>query len=407
VTAALVIGAGIGGCVAAMALQRIGVDATVYEAYAGSADDLGAFFTVGPNGMDALHAVEADELVTANSFPVSGSELMELSGRVVARVDLRDLVPGIAGFQTLRRAALNRLLRDEAVRRGIRVETGKRLTGAEVRGRGGVTALFADGSRVDGDLLIGADGIHSVTRKLVVPDDPGPRFNGFITICGRARVPAPHAVAVSVARVVVGKRKFFGHTTEPGGDTWWYATLPSRELTREQLATTTADTWRCRVSDAFPEGSPVPAVVAATGADIVAYCDYYITGLPTWHNSAMVIVGDAAHVAPPHAGQGASMAIEDGVELARCLRDVPETGAAFEAFERLRRARVEHVVADALADMATTTVVQRLARRIRARIRPTRHGELPDKPNKIEWLYRHHIEWDAPVGTGPGRHDRP
>jgi len=67
--------------------------------------------------------------------------------------------------------------------------------------------------------------------------------------------------------------------------------------------------------------------------------------VPTWYRGPMIIIGDAAHAASPSSGQGASMAIEDALVLAKCLRDVPDTTAAFAAFERIRRPRVERVVA--------------------------------------------------------------
>jgi 2-polyprenyl-6-methoxyphenol hydroxylase-like FAD-dependent oxidoreductase len=402
-TEALIIGGGIGGSATAMALHRIGIDSTLYEAYPTRADNLGGFFTVAPNGMSALRLIDAHEPVMASSFPVTHSELVEASGRVMAKVDLGELVPGVIGFHTLRRDHLVRLLQDEAVSRGVRIEWGKRLADAQFTQNGRVVARFTDGTEAQGDLLIGADGIHSPTRKVIAPRAPGPRYNGFLTVCGHAQTPSSVAVPPTVARVIVNDRAFFGHTTALDGITWWYATVPWPEQPRSELAATPAAEWRRRLSGMFAGGSTAVAVIEATGDDLVVYGDYYMPSLRTWHKRSMVVVGDAAHAVPEHAGQGAPLAIEDGVELARCLRDIDDVDTAFATFERLRRPRVERVRAEVLADLATSTAIQRLLQAAWKRIRPPRP---PSGPSKIEWLYQYQIDWDAPVAAGAGAGDR-
>jgi len=104
-----------------------------------------------------------------------------------------------------------------------------------------------------------------------------------------------------------------------------------------------------------------------------------------------VLVGDAAHAASPATGQGASMAIEDGVTLAKCLRDEPDLTAALRLYETLRRERVERVVRTGFRKLGPRVPgpLQRLLRD-RAVARRARH---PD----VDWLHLHHIDWDARV----------
>jgi FAD-dependent urate hydroxylase len=125
---------------------------------------------------------------------------------------------------------------------------------------------------------------------------------------------------------------------------------------------------------------------------------YDIPTVRTWHRDGMVLVGDAVHAASPASGQGAAMAFEDAVELARCLRDRPSVTEAFAAYEQLRRRRVEAVVArgkrtgDAKAPgpvgrwVRDRLVMPLVASSMR------RSGATRDA-----WLTGHHIDWDAPV----------
>jgi 2-polyprenyl-6-methoxyphenol hydroxylase-like FAD-dependent oxidoreductase len=108
-----------------------------------------------------------------------------------------------------------------------------------------------------------------------------------------------------------------------------------------------------------------------------------------------VLIGDAIHASSPSAGQGASMAIEDAVTLARCLRDVPDPIRAFAAFEALRRERVERIVAYA-ARVGQTKIPGALGRRVRDLLLPLVLRRLAT-PSAHAWIYEHHIDWDAPV----------
>ncbi|MGI5347266.1 FAD-dependent monooxygenase [Streptomyces sp. CA-250714] len=396
---ALVIGGGIAGAMTAISLRKAGISSTVYEAYPAGADDAGAFLVLFRNGLEALRTVDAHQVVLDVSFPAERVEMLAHTGdslgvRPVAGGgnDRSGDGRGFLGPRTLRRATLYRALHEEAARRGITIEHGKRLVTADTAPDGGVTAHFADGTHAEGDLLIGADGLHSVTRTLIDPDAPTPRHTGQITVCGYApSVPPEAAPAPGTYRMIQGRRALLGCTMAPDGEVWWFANTPGRQLSREQLATGTPEgmaRWREHVFSVFSDdASPAADIVRASGG-IVATNAYDISRTPVWYRGSMVLLGDAAHAAAPNAAQGASMAIEDSVVLAKCLRDFPDLGEAFARFEALRRDRVEAVV-ERSAQLNDRVVP-----------RPTEARSLPrqDDESGSDGLLGYRIDWDVPVG---------
>jgi 2-polyprenyl-6-methoxyphenol hydroxylase-like FAD-dependent oxidoreductase len=93
------------------------------------------------------------------------------------------------------------------------------------------------------------------------------------------------------------------------------------------------------------DAGPARDIIVATTDELAAFPVYDMPVVPTWHRDSMVIIGDAAHATSPSSGQGASLAIEDAIVLAKCLRDCDGIAQAFTTYERLRRQRVERVVA--------------------------------------------------------------
>src|SRR4029079_5324002 len=93
------------------------------------------------------------------------------------------------------------------------------------------------------------------------------------------------------------------------------------------------------------DAGPALDIIGATTGELAAFPVYDMPIVPTWHRESMVIIGDAAHATSPSSGQGASMAIEDAIVLAKCLRDCDGISQAFATYERLRQTPVERVVA--------------------------------------------------------------
>ena len=393
---ALIVGGGVAGPVAAMALRQAGIDSFVYEAYAGGADDAGAFLTFSSNGLDALRTIHAHDVVLSEGFPTPRMTIQSGTGKHLGDVPNGGTLPDGTVSQTLKRADLYRALRDEAVRRGARVEYGKRLVDADTTPDGVVVARFEDGTEAEGDLLIGADGIHSRTRRIIDPSAPGARYIPVLNIGGYARGVRVQAEPGSF-RMIFGKRAFFGYAVHPSGEVWWFANPPrADEPTTAELAAIGTQRWRKILTDLFAEDTtPAADIIHATPGRLAGWATYDLPSVPTWHRGPMVIVGDAAHATAPSSGQGASMAIEDAVVLARCLRDLPDTPQAFVAYERLRRTRVERIVAHG-ARTSNTKAAGPVARVIRDLMMPAILKRVANG-GSLAWMHDYHIDWDAKV----------
>lgn len=383
---ALIIGGGIAGPVTAMALRRVGIEPVIFEAYGRGSDGVGAFLTLGVNGLAALEILGLRDTVEALGMATPEMKMIS-KGRELASLPM--------AARTVSRAELYQALRDEAVRRGVAVEYGKRLTDAQVT-PDGVQARFADGTTAEGDLLIGADGLRSATRTIIDPHAPRPRHIGLLNVGGYARGMGRPGEP-GVAHMVFGRRCFFGYFVHPDGEVWWFANPPSRrEPDRAELLAVTSEQWRARLVDLFRDDTgPMLDIIAATEEIFPGWNTYDFPRVPTWHNRRMVIIGDAAHATSPSSGQGASLAIEDALVLAKCLRDRPDTEQAFAAFQSLRRERVERVVKHgkrsgdgkaqgpvgaAIRDVMLPVFMRTMARR-----------------NTLGWMYDYRIAWDEPV----------
>jgi FAD-dependent urate hydroxylase len=161
---ALVIGGGIGGPVAAMALHRAGIQATVHEAASAPADYAGLFLNTSSNGLDVLRTLDIDVAGQADGFPMPRRVMWSGTGKRLGEVANGVQLPDGTVSMAVKRGLLQRVLDLEAERRGVKFEFGKRLVDYRVTGDGEVVARFADGTQAEGDLLLGADGIHSATR---------------------------------------------------------------------------------------------------------------------------------------------------------------------------------------------------------------------------------------------------
>ncbi|ROT32825.1 NAD(P)/FAD-dependent oxidoreductase [Micromonospora sp. HM5-17] len=399
---ALVIGGGIAGPVTAMALRRAGIEATVYEAHPETADGIGGALSIAPNGLNALAVLDADEAVRRISEPLTAMVLHSGTGRRLATLNSPSHLPTM---RLVWRPDLYRALYDEATSRGIRIVHGRRLVGVTDSGPA-VTAHFADGTTASADVLVGADGIRSTVRSLIDPSAPQPRYTGLISFGARmAATGLPSTRGEMI--MVFGRRAFFGYQVNDDGSGGWFVNLPRREpMTRADARRTSAGQWLGVLAETFADDR-VPATTLIRRTDPA---DLLIVGpmedlpsVPTWHRGRVVLVGDAAHAPSSSSGQGASLAIESAVELARCLRDLPHQ-TAFPTYERLRRPRVERIIA-----MAARTNRDKAAgpvgRVLRDLLMP-----LVMKVARLErmnWQFEYRIDWDAPVGAAPVGAERP
>lgn len=396
-TTAVVIGGGIAGPVTAIALRAAGIDATVYEAHPGGAEGVGAFLTLASNGIGALRTVDADARVLKVGFPTPEIILRSNTGK-----DLGCLTMGVpladgTMSHTLKRADLYEAVRGEALSRRVAIEHGKRLTGVE-ESRDGVCALFDDGSEATCDILIGCDGVHSTVRRLIDPAAPRPTYSGLIGFGGYARDVAVDGKPGTYT-MMFGKRAFFGYVIAPGDEVWWFANLPRRdEPVRGEMDATSPEEWRHTLLELFrDDAGPAAALVEASASSdtMKPTVIHSVPHLPKWHTDRTIVIGDAAHAPTPTSGQGASLAIEDAVVLAKCLRDVPESHKAFAAFESLRRERVERIIKDA-ARTNKTKAAGPIGRVVRDAMFPIVLKLMADS-KRLKAPYEYSIDWNSRV----------
>lgn len=402
----IVVGGGIAGPVAAIALQRAGLTPVLHEAYEQGADDRGAWLTVAVNGLTALRDLDLDPgVLLAAGFATPVMTMHNSAGRPLADLPLGGPTADGTTSTTIRRADLYAALRAEAQRRGIAVHHGKRLVGVE-RGSEGVTATFADGSCVTGELLVGADGLHSRTREVLNPGGPGPRYLGLLNAAGRAPagVDTGFEAAPGVFHMAFGRRCFLGWTTAPDGSTWWFANPPQRDTpTRAELGGWEPARWRAHLLELFAgDALPATALIEATDEIHGPWGTYDLPRVPVWRDERIVLVGDAAHAASPSSGQGAAMAIEDAVTLGRCLRRAPDVPEALAAYERLRRGRVEKVVAYGRRS-GSPKIAGPIGAAVRDLMLPAVLRMLYRKGNPQAWILDHRIDDDFAIAPPAAR----
>jgi FAD-dependent urate hydroxylase len=390
---ALIIGGGIAGPAAAMALQKAGIDSVVYEAHPTAAEGVGSFLTLATNGVDALRTLGADQAAIANGFPTTSMTVWSGTGkRLGAAVLSMTLHDGTTGH-TLKRADLYRAIHDQATGRGIRIEQGKRLVAVE-KPVSGVRATFADGSDASGDVLIGCDGVHSTVRRVIDPGAPAPAYAGLINLGGFVRG-VPVEAEPGTYHMIFGKRAFFGFAVAPDREVWWFANVPqSQEPARGALAAVGTDEWRRRLLGLYAEDAgPAAPLIESTDHELVATPFHTMPHLPVWHERGMLVIGDAAHAPSPSSGQGASLSIEDAVQLAKCLRDLPDADEAFAAFERSRRPRVERIIRQA-ARVNSSKAASGAGRVLRDLMMPV-VLRLVANSQQFRQQFAYHIDWSS------------
>ena len=324
---AVIVGAGLGGPVLAMWLQKVGIRAEVFEARESVALAEGAFLGVAPNGMNVLAELGLADQVRAIGHACTSFEFLNARGQRIGVIDRSEDEAAFGQSLTMvRRGELHALIAAEASRRGIELHYGAKLTALR-EAPNHVTSTFSDGRELTSSFVVGCDGLRSTTRALVLPQAPEPTFTGMLDFGGFARVeglPFPSGVNV----MVFGTRAFFGAFTTPGGETWWFHNgppdVPMLELHRDDPG------W-------------ISQLIRATPQVLGPWRMHELQAMPRWSSGRVALLGDAAHAMSPSAGQGASLAFEDAMVLARCLRDEADVARAFTTFERTRRPRVDAI----------------------------------------------------------------
>ncbi len=338
----IIAGAGVGGLTLATHLALRGYRPTVIEARdeVGATTE-GAFLTLAPNGMNGLRAIDCLNTAREAGIDTLGIEITNARGKLLGFAGQHDHESAFgAPSVTLGRGALTKLLLRRALEAGVDVRFGARV-GAVEAGGDGVRVGIEEGEVVEGDVLVAADGLRSTVRGLCFPEYPKPRYTGLIGTGGMVECPVPSTEGIM--RMTFGDNAFFGYIKDGDGPVYWFNSYAADEKDTGRVENPEA---YARKIAALHETDPSEnrAILHSVPAIERNYPVYDVPELPAWHRGRVVLLGDAAHAVGPHAGQGASMAIEDAVVLSACLEAEDEPGAAFARYAELRRGRIAEVV---------------------------------------------------------------
>lgn len=332
---AIVIGSGIAGLAAALALRRVGLSVTVYER-APELTEIGAGISLWANALRALDHIGIGQAVRAVSLPMTQSEFRVRNGHVVA--GSFEAAPFERRLRTAPFVAMTHRA-DLVATLAARLPAGTtrygfECTAAETQGQRAIVR-FKSGHTDEADLLVGADGIHSGVRAaLLGPSEP--RYAGYT--CWRGICPRPVSLDPGHLAEWWGRGQRFGITTLPGDHVYWWAT-------KNEPAGGRATDERADVAAAFGEwADPVPRLIADTPAVHVLRND--ISDRPParrWAVGRVVLIGDAAHATTPNLGQGGCLAIEDAAVLARHVGGCPDLKRGLASFVAERHPRTSAI----------------------------------------------------------------
>ncbi|MBX6387312.1 MAG: FAD-dependent monooxygenase [Microbispora sp.] len=363
-----VVGGGVAGSACAIALARIGAQITVYEAYEDPAGPVGSFVSLAVNGLRALDALGCLEAVQRAGFPVDRQRMWSGRDRLLGDVPRGRRSGDPLRSVTLMRADLVGVLREEAKRAGARILVGRRLSGDR-----------RDPLVGDADLVVGADGIWSATRRAVDPAAPRPRYAGLYSISGVTDGPVRLPGDRHGFNMVFARRGVFIYLPAPDGIVWWSAQVAAADAPPDVTTVGLAE-----LAELFAAEKTPLAVLRASSAVTAATLLHVLPPVERRHDDRTVLIGDAAH--PVGSGQGASMAVEDAVALARALSAADTVPAALAAFDRLRHDRTRKLAKAAAANRDAKTAGP-LASRLREIVMPFFFNRLYEKATG--WLYDH------------------
>lgn len=333
---AIVIGAGIGGLAVAAALARRGVAVTVLE-QADRLGEVGAGLQVSPNGMAVLRALGLEpELRRKQAVAGRAVVLQTEKGREVARLDLMRLRPDQPYF-FLHRADLVDMLAAVARRANVSFEFGAKV--ASVRPGGLPQVQLAGGGTRRAEVVVAADGIHSVARSVLNGADKA-AFTG--QVAWRALVENTHGHPAE-AHVAMGPGRHLVSYPIWGGS---HVNL----VAVEERATWAAEGWNhadepAHLRAAFDGFSGPAAEMIAAVRDVTLWGLHQHPVAECWHRDGVALLGDAAHPTLPFLAQGANMALEDAWVLAEAITGRGQAGLA--SYQAARQPRVRRVIAAA------------------------------------------------------------
>ncbi|MDQ2998040.1 MAG: FAD-dependent monooxygenase [Chloroflexota bacterium] len=333
---AIIIGGGIGGLTAAIALQRRGIAAHVYEA-APELHTVGAGIWVPVNALQVLERLGVAHALRHAGAMLERAELLDYRGDVLQTVDLRAIEQRY-GFATIaiHRARLHQALVAQLAEGTLHLGKACRQIDQDAQA---ARVQFADGSTAQGNVILAADGVRSVVRRQLFPEAQL-RYSGQSSYRAIVRAPLPPELEKG-GQEIWGRGCRFGFSSINGGDVYWYATLDSPPGVKES-----AEQAKAQLQQLFaPFPAPVSALIAAAEAQQLIRTDMYdLRPMLAWHHGRVALLGDAAHATTPNLGQGGAQAIEDAWVLAESLAHHAAPADAFAAYQRVRQTKATMIV---------------------------------------------------------------
>lgn len=337
---ALIIGGGIGGLSAAIALSRTGHAVTVIER-----DPNWSVYGVGIiQQANVVRAMEQLGVLDAFLDAACGFDAVEIyipNGDRVARVPSPSLVPGKPANVGIGRRALQKVLGESAQALGADIRLGLTVEALDDDGAG-VDVRFSDGSADRYDFVVGADGVYSQTRQMILPDAEKPEFTGQgvwrYNFPRPAGLDALHVyngpIGVGLVPMSAEQIYLFATSAEPGNPHYARADL--------------AATMRAKLANTAPQIQALAAQISDNDGVVYRPLEAMMVH-GAWSKGRVVLLGDAVHATTPHLGQGAGMAIEDAIVLADELGKGETPEAAFAAYRDRRYERCRYIVEQSLA----------------------------------------------------------
>ena len=324
-----VIGGGIAGLSAALCLGRAGVDVQVFER-APEIREAGAGVSIWPNATRLLRDWGLLDRCVTLATPLSALEIRNRAGMVLLSTEMQG---SDAPTLCMRRPELLSILESQVPAEAIHVQHAC----TSVRDVGGqMEVTFAQRPPQRFDAVIGADGWRSTVRKYVAGPASEPVARGYACWRGISPLELP-GLSLGKMGETWGPGRRFGILPIERGTICWYATA-NQSMSIPEPSNPRA------LFEGWPE--PVGALIRSTPPEALIRTDAWdLPPLSRWCRKAAVLIGDAAHAITPNLGQGSCLALEDASVLSRLLGEHRSTEATFEAFARLRKRRIERIVA--------------------------------------------------------------
>jgi 2-polyprenyl-6-methoxyphenol hydroxylase-like FAD-dependent oxidoreductase len=328
-----VVGGGIAGLTAAIALDRIGKSPVVFEA-APALKAIGAGLGLGANAIQAFAKLGIVDDVTRHGRVLRSFTIYDQRGREITRTDSAALSEkyGTSNF-TIHRAELYEALLSKIDPQSIHAD--KRVIGIESE-EGSITLRFQDGSVQETRFLVAADGIHSVVRKKLLPDSE-PRYAGYT--CWRAVIENAD-LDLEESSETWGTRKRFGIVPLADNKVYWFACInaPQNDPGYRNFGV-------AELRKLFQDfHDPIPRILESTRDEALLWNDIIdLKPIDRFAFDHIVLIGDAAHATTPNLGQGACQAIEDAVVLADEIQRHSDVASGFAHFETRRLGRTRFI----------------------------------------------------------------